>query len=467
MAYIKNPTIEQKKEWAEKAKDQEREAYKKIREVIDNYREDPEKIKEYFQFASNFYEYSSRNISLIYAQNPNATFVQSFEGWKKMDSHPEKGSIGIKILVPVKVTYLVLDNENKVQISKASQELRERYQKGEIEAQSVIRFKIGNVFDIGQTNYPKEKYPELFDLGRKSMKHRTITDGLIQFAEQEINCSVSVENLESIALLGYYTPSKHSITLNERMEDTVRLSTMSHELGHALEHWSMPDTSTAQKEFEGDAISIMLQQRYGIEITDARSRHIAKHFKIFEQECYEEYKKNEELSEEKLEQVINQKIQDSFSSIFSTFKENIDKIDFHIQKMEELEKDKMKFYVSECGKFHNLGFYKNNLSLKDAIVEYKKMLKDPDKRAASNEFGIMLQDYKGQEFLTIISNHTLCISDTDDLNISRSFISETITELKKDFPELKPTETVKSVKNREVKNSSVKKKNLDFDMDLA
>lgn len=467
MAYIKNPSAEQKKEWIEKAKEQEQEAFKRIREVIDNYREDPEKIREYFQFASNFYNYSSRNVSLIYAQNPNATFVQSFEGWKKMDSHIEKGSVGIKILVPVKVTYLNVDDENKIQLSKASKELKEKYKRGEIEAQSVTRFKVGNVFDISQTNFPKEKYPDLFDMGKKSMKHKAVTNGLIEFAEQEIHCTVSTENLESIALLGFYTPSKHNITLNERMEDTVRLSTMSHELGHALEHWSMPDTSVAQKEFEGDAISIMIQQRYGIEITEQRARHITGHFKAFEKECCDLCRNKLDIKESDVNDTVNQMIQESFSSIFTTFKENIDKIDFHIQKAEELEKSKMKFYVSECGKYHNIGFYKENLSLEEAVKEYKAMIHNPDMQGESNELGIILQDDSIEEFVAIVSGNLMCMSKEEAADLNNHFLQQSITELKKDFTESKTKETRKLEKNPEIKNPSGKRKNLHLDMDLG
>lgn len=467
MAYIKNPSAEQKKEWIEKAKEQEQEAFKRIREVIDNYREDPEKIREYFQFASNFYNYSSRNVSLIYAQNPNAAFVQSFEGWKKMDSHIEKGSVGIKILVPVKVTYLNVDDENKIQLSKASKELKEKYKRGEIEAQSVTRFKVGNVFDISQTNFPKEKYPDLFDMGKKSMKHRAVTNGLIEFAEQEIYCTVSTENLESIALLGFYTPSKHSITLNQRMEDTVRLSTMSHELGHALEHWSMPDTSVAQKEFEGDAISIMLQQRYGIEITEQRARHITGHFKAFEKECCDLCRNKLDIKESDVNDTVNQMIQESFSSIFTTFKENINKIDLHIQKAEELEKSKMKFYVSECGKYHNIGFYKENLSLEEAVKEYKAMIHNPDMQGESNELGIILQDDSSEEFVAIVSGNLMCMSKEEAADLNNHFLQQSITELKKDFTESKTKETRKLEKNPEIKNPSGKRKNLHLDMDLG
>lgn len=406
-------------------------------------------------------------MSLIYAQNPNATFVQSFEGWKKMDSHIEKGSVGIKILVPVKVTYLNVDDENKIQLSKASKELKEKYKRGEIEAQSVTRFKVGNVFDISQTNFPKEKYPDLFDMGKKSMKHRTVTNGLIEFAEQEIHCPVSTENLESIALLGVYTPSKHSIRLNERMEDTVRLSTMSHELGHALEHWFMPDTSVAQKEFEGDAISIMLQQRYGIEITEQRARHITEHFKAFEKECCDLCRNKLDIKESDVNDTVNQMIQESFSSIFTTFKENIDKIDLHIQKAEELEKGKMKFYVSECGKYHNIGFYKENLSLEEAVKEYKAMIDNPDLRGESNELGVILKDDSSEEFVAIVSGNLMCMSKEEDADLNNHFLQQSITELKKDFTESKTKETRKFEKNPEIKNPSGKRENLHLDMDLG
>ena len=46
-------------------------------------------------------------------------------------------------------------------------------------------------------------------------------------------------------------------------------------------HNEASDTSTVQKEFEADAVSIMLSEQFGLEVTDPRKRHLAKHYEKF------------------------------------------------------------------------------------------------------------------------------------------------------------------------------------------
>lgn len=67
--------------------------------------------------------------------------------------------------------------------------------------------------------------------------------------------------------------------LNDRLEDTQKLSTLAHELGHAvLLHQIGDEKSEHQKELEADALGIMLESYFGIEPTDSRRRHLAKHY---------------------------------------------------------------------------------------------------------------------------------------------------------------------------------------------
>lgn len=82
---------EKKAEWKEKAIENQNAARELILSVSRSYVEDPDKIAEVLQFASNFYQYSLHNMQLIYAQNRFARFVQSFDAWKKMDAHVQKG----------------------------------------------------------------------------------------------------------------------------------------------------------------------------------------------------------------------------------------------------------------------------------------------------------------------------------------------------------------------------------------
>lgn len=72
-----------KKEWVDKAVENSRYARDKMEEFAKSYKENPETIADFLEFSQRFYQYSSRNISLIYQQNRGATFVKSFADWKK------------------------------------------------------------------------------------------------------------------------------------------------------------------------------------------------------------------------------------------------------------------------------------------------------------------------------------------------------------------------------------------------
>ncbi|VYT33147.1 Uncharacterised protein [Tyzzerella nexilis] len=337
MAYIKKPSNRQKQEWEKKAKENENAAYEMIKGIAEGYKKNPEQLVEYFQFASKFYKYSPNNVALIYAQNEGATFVQSYKEWKDMGTPVKRGATGLKILVPVKVTYLKIGENQIVQLSKATNEQRELYKNGKLESFQKDYYKIGNVFDISQTEFPKEKYPEMFSMGYSSDLHKKITNGLIRFSEKEIGCPVTYEDLSSIAIRGFYNREEHRIALNHLMADTMNLSTMSHELGHALLHNHKTEKSISQIEFEEDAISIMLQKQYGIELTDARKSHLASSFKDYMKEC------EEKIETENLKKDIDQMIQESFREIFMIYRENFPQIQKYID--EELNADLKKIFL--------------------------------------------------------------------------------------------------------------------------
>lgn len=135
--------------------------------------------------------------------------------------------------------------------------------------------------------------------------------------------------------------------------------------------------------------------------------------------------------------------------------------------LEEEPTDVMKFYVSECGKYHNIGFYKENLSLEEAVKEYKAMIDNPHLRGESNELGVILKDDSSEEFVAIVSGNLMCMSKEEAADLNNHFLQQSITELKKDFTEAKTKETRKLEKNSEIKNPSGKRKNLHLDMDLG
>lgn len=288
MAYIKNPTEKQKKEWAEQTYLQAAETKKIILTAVESYQENPETIAELLAFGSKFYKYSPNNNILVYHQNPKATYVQSYDAWKKMGASIKKGEKGIKVYTPVQATVLKIDGK-LVPLEQASKDEKDQYRSGEVESITETHFKIGNVFDISQTNYPKEDYPKLYQMGYPSERHADIVKGLVEYARKSLNCSVTFENLNSIDLRGDFTPGTNAIRINELLEDTQKLSTLSHEVGHAILHHQR-GKSTSQIEFEADAISIMLTEHFGIEMTETRKRHCAEHYQGYQKEVTSEGK---------------------------------------------------------------------------------------------------------------------------------------------------------------------------------
>lgn len=253
-----------------------------IQEIAENWQEKPETIADFLIFSSRFHRYSTRNMMLVYRQNPNATFLDSFNGWK--EKYPVKrGEHGLKILVPTPVT-LFERNGELVQLKYATKEERAAIKSGAIETRQSMHFSLGTVFDISQTTCPVEEYPHFYHMGYADANARQLLNDLIEYAEKELSCPIYLRDLQSISLRGQYNPINHDIAVNEKLKDSERVSTLIHELGHALLH-NIEDrdkeASVTQKELEADMLALMVQSRLGVEVTEGRARHLAGHYRAF------------------------------------------------------------------------------------------------------------------------------------------------------------------------------------------
>lgn len=322
------------KHWSQKAEENRELAREKMEEFAKSYQENPETIVEYLKFSKNFYQYSAGNTALIYQQNPHATFVKSFAGWKKEGVSVNRGEKGIAIWCPVQSTLLKREDGSMVPLRKATKEEKDLYKKGEMEGVVKQGFQIGYVFDIAQTNFPKEQYPKYFHMGQVSEDVEKIITALENYTENELQCSVRTEDLSSITLRGYYY--KNGIVLNEKLEGVEKLSTLSHEMGHAIEKHGTErkEKGEGQREYEADCISVMLQDYLGIEITDARRRHFKHAYNQFEKEMQEKYR---ELPPEAQKREIEKNMNNSFEYIHRVMGKHLNQIDEYIKNPEVVQ----------------------------------------------------------------------------------------------------------------------------------
>lgn len=251
-----------------------------IKNLAQNFSNDPIKIAEFLQFKTNFHNYSIRNAALIQLQAPHSTFVASFKDWKDKETSVLKGQKGIQVLVPAPTTMYLNQDGKYERLSDADEATRKLIAEGKLETRSIMHYKIGNVFDIAQTDFPKENYPRLYDIGQKSETHAELYECLKAYTQKAINCSVEEKDVGSISLRGKFSPIENKIFISDKLNDTEKLSVLTHELGHAVMHKEIAnlDTPASIIEFEADCFSILMQSQMGIELTDNRKSHLASHF---------------------------------------------------------------------------------------------------------------------------------------------------------------------------------------------
>ena len=285
---------------------QKNEMIESIALMAEEYTADPDKLIELFRFKEQFYNYSLNNSFLIAMQNPHALFVGSYKKFKDMGYNVKRGEHGMKILVPQTLTRFfdgsswknlkdaTPEEKQKIKERASAEQSGKHYDNDLYKSYKRNVFGIGHVFDIAQTDCPAEKYPEIVGLGYSSEQHKQLFDSLAYFSQVYLNCPVSKQDFSSAALRGLYRINERRIEISSLLQDTQALSTLTHEMGHAILHndRSKSNVPTCQKELEADALSIMLDIHLGLEVPDARRSHLHEHFCKFNN--YREEHKDDE-----------------------------------------------------------------------------------------------------------------------------------------------------------------------------
>lgn len=267
-------------EWIKKQQEKINGFHNDIKQMAENYKQKPETIAELMQFYSKFYKYSPNNNLLIKNQNPFSSFVASYKDWQDKGYNVKKGEKGIAIFVPiVSEVFKPIGEEEYKKLNQATNEEKRLIEKEQLKVKTVTNFRLGHVFDISQTDCPTKDYPKFFDMGYPSEEHSRLYDQVKEYSKN-IGIPVHEKDLKSISLRGLFNFNNNEIFINSNLNDTERLSTLTHELGHAIMHKYNDKIPSEVKEYEADCISIMLQNKFSIEITDIRKAHLSEHYKL-------------------------------------------------------------------------------------------------------------------------------------------------------------------------------------------
>ncbi len=275
------------------SKDKRREELaSRVEQLTDSFREDPRQLVDYLQFARRFNHYSFRNLAMILTQRPDARFVASMSFFNKgcPDKHGtrltdqkiliRKGERALYIWCPTETLEVNVPGKGWTEKKRLTSSERKQALDELWEARKGLRYILVPVFDIGQTTAPRELYPKLCGLGEESRNADLICERVVGYAETELGCRCFMQDdVNALATArGYFDPTLNEIHISKMLAGKERLSTLLHELAHAemhsLEIADSRGNSEAQKELEADMLSIMLCDRFGLDITSSRLRHL-------------------------------------------------------------------------------------------------------------------------------------------------------------------------------------------------
>lgn len=224
-----------------------------------------ENYKNFLTKMSQFNQYSSRNLRLILAQKPDASYLAPYHTWKKFDRHVKRGEKALSVIIPV--TYVKKDQQGHPILDK----------NGKPETGLTFRLK-PTTFDVSQTEgkaMPKaaEVKEQLTDLD-----YANLYRALMSIAKTN-NVSVRFEEMEQ-STFGYYNPTENQIVLrSNEMNKSQIIKTFLHETAHSeLHHNNNPQQEQLTKstaELQAESVAYVVASYYGIDTADYSFDYLA------------------------------------------------------------------------------------------------------------------------------------------------------------------------------------------------
>jgi 5'(3')-deoxyribonucleotidase len=269
----------------------------RIETLVSDFALDPDKLMEHIRFSARFNKYSSRNLMLIAAQYPTASFVTSFSRFAKgipddrgvpltdKNCSVKKGERAIYIYGFRSTEYVVdPDTGRELAVRHLSDKMAARARAEGWEKRTRTYYPLVPVFDISQTNTPPEVYPAVMGFGGTENRDADAQFRAAKnYAENVLGCSVEIYDMgeRKATVRGNFTPSENAIRISSMLSGDGALSTLLHEIGHAELHADeeyLKDKPLSQIELEADMLAIMYEDHLGIAQTDARKAHLHSHY---------------------------------------------------------------------------------------------------------------------------------------------------------------------------------------------
>lgn len=242
-----------------------------LKEGMKNYL-DSEQFKSFLDTMSKFHNYSLNNIHLLKMQNPNVSQVASFNKWKTdFDRTVKKGSKALKIWVPYQVKTSIPVHQRELDFIPAENEMEQK----EI---TVTRFKLGNVFDVSQTE-GKELPKAIHELTGEVKDYEDLYRAA-KAVSMDNQVSISFEEINRESTNGYYSPDENRIVISKGLNGQEQiLKTIFHEMAHSDLHRGTNaqygDDQYRKQELQAESVAYVVANHFGFDTSSYSFGYLA------------------------------------------------------------------------------------------------------------------------------------------------------------------------------------------------
>lgn len=242
-----------------------------LKEGMKNYL-DSEQFKSFLDTMSKFHNYSLNNIHLLKMQNPNVSQVASFNKWKTdFDRTVKKGSKALKIWVPYQVKTSLPVHQKELDFTPAENEMEHK----EI---IVTRFKLGNVFDVSQTE-GKELPKAIHELTGDVKDYEDLYRAA-KAVSMDNQVPISFEEIKRETTNGYYSPDENRIVISKGLKGQEQiLKTIFHEMAHADLHRGSNaqygDDQYRKQELQAESVAYVVANHFGFDTSSYSFGYLA------------------------------------------------------------------------------------------------------------------------------------------------------------------------------------------------
>ena len=242
-----------------------------LKEGMKNYL-DSDQFKSFLDTMSKFHNYSLNNIHLLKMQNPNVTQVASFNKWKTdFERTVKKGAKALKIWVPYQVKTTIPDKQKELTFGQPEKEMDQK----EI---TVTRFKLGNVFDVSQTE--GKELPKAIHELTGSVKDYEDLYRAAKAVSMDNQVPISFEEIKRENTRGYYSPNENRIVISKKLKGEEHiLKTIFHEMAHADLHKGTNaqygDDQYRKQELQAESVAYVVASHFGFDTSSYSFGYLA------------------------------------------------------------------------------------------------------------------------------------------------------------------------------------------------